>query len=117
VRRLHFETLRPICPHCRFERNLEHPLQLTSVFREVDDIIVEGVLNCSDPACQLEYPIIDGIPPRRTVGCPVIIANGMGGWGTGTGGGCIGAWQCGAICNTMSPILAAGNPIVSISSV
>lgn len=62
MRRLHFETLRPICPHCRFERNLEHPLQLTSVFREVDDIIVEGVLNCSDPACQLEYPIIDGIP-------------------------------------------------------
>jgi hypothetical protein len=60
-----------------------------------------------------------GEPPRRTVGCPVIIASGMGGWGTGTGtgaGGCIGAWQCGAICNTMSPILAAGNPIVFISS-
>jgi hypothetical protein len=61
----------------------------------------------------------DGIPPIRTVGCPLIIASGMGGWGTGTGtgaGGCIGAWQCGAICNTMSPILAAGNPIVFISS-
>jgi hypothetical protein len=60
-----------------------------------------------------------GIPPRRTVGCPVIIASGMGGWGTGTGtgaGGCIGAWQCGANCNTMSPILAAGNPIVFTSS-
>ena len=61
----------------------------------------------------------DGIPPRRTVGCPVIIASGMGGCGTGTGtgaGGCIGAWQCGANCNTMSPILAAGNPIAFISS-
>jgi SAM-dependent methyltransferase/uncharacterized protein YbaR (Trm112 family) len=62
LRRQHFETLRPICPHCRFERNLEHPLQLTSIFREVKDIILEGVLNCSDVACQLEYPIIDGIP-------------------------------------------------------
>lgn len=37
-----------------------------------------------------------GIPPRRTVGCPFTIANGMGGWGMGVGtgsGGCIGAWQ------------------------
>ena len=25
-------------------------------------MILEGVLSCSDPACQLEYPIIDGIP-------------------------------------------------------
>lgn len=62
MRRLHFETLCPICPYCRFERKLENPLQLASVFRETGDIVLEGVLTCSDPACQLEYPIIDGVP-------------------------------------------------------
>lgn len=62
MRRLHFETLSPICPHCRLERSLEHPLQLTTVSRETGDTVIEGILSCSDPACQLEYPIIDGIP-------------------------------------------------------
>lgn len=37
-----------------------------------------------------------GIFDSMTVGCPLIIARGIGGWGTGVGtgaGGCIGAWQ------------------------
>ncbi len=35
---------------------------LSSVLREVDDDVLEGVLACSRPECQLEFPIIDGAP-------------------------------------------------------
>jgi SAM-dependent methyltransferase/uncharacterized protein YbaR (Trm112 family) len=62
VRRLHFETLRPVCPHCKHGRNLESDLRISAVIKESRDIILEGVLSCSDNACQLEYPVIDGIP-------------------------------------------------------
>jgi SAM-dependent methyltransferase/uncharacterized protein YbaR (Trm112 family) len=62
VRRQHFETLRPICPYCKFVHQQEHALHLTAVLREDEDNILEGVLNCPNPVCQLEYPIIDGIP-------------------------------------------------------
>lgn len=33
-----------------------------NVLREDGDVILEAVLNCSNVACQLEYPVIDGIP-------------------------------------------------------
>lgn len=61
MRRRHFKTLRPVCPVCRPSAG-EFPLQLTSVAREDADHIVEGVLGCSNAACQREFPIIDGIP-------------------------------------------------------
>src|SRR5258708_2676195 len=35
-----------------------------------------------------------GLPPIRTLGCPLMMASGIGGWGRGVGtgaGGCIGA--------------------------
>lgn len=38
------------------------PLTLSTILKQEDDHIIEGVLHCSDEACQLEYPIIDGIP-------------------------------------------------------
>ena len=62
MRRAHFEALHPICPRCRIERGQDHPLILAETLREQDDRILEGVLHCTDAACQLEYPIIDGIP-------------------------------------------------------
>jgi len=62
VRRLHFETLRPVCPLCRLNRNEDVPLVLARVEREQGDIIVEGALHCSFDGCMLEYPIVDGIP-------------------------------------------------------
>jgi SAM-dependent methyltransferase len=37
-------------------------LQLARIFREADDIILEGILHCSNTGCQREYPILDGIP-------------------------------------------------------
>ena len=53
--------------------------------------------------------------PIRTVGAQGgIIGKGRAGCGTGVGtgaGGCIGAWQWGADCSTISVILAAGGAI------
>jgi len=46
-----------------------------------------------------------------TVAEPLTMARGIGGCGAGVGvgaAGCIGAWQCGADCSTLSPTRAAG---------
>ena len=37
-------------------------LVLVEVLAEQGDAVISGVLHCPNPACQLEYPIIDGIP-------------------------------------------------------
>jgi len=58
----HFEALRPVCPHCRLTNQYDHPLKIATIIEETDHGVVEGILNCSNPACQLEYPVIDGIP-------------------------------------------------------
>src|SRR5207302_1831223 len=55
-----------------------------------------------------------GMPPILTVGEPRLISNCIGGCGAGVGtsaAGCIGAWQCGPICRTLSPLRAAGWPL------
>jgi SAM-dependent methyltransferase/uncharacterized protein YbaR (Trm112 family) len=57
VRREHFESLRPVCPLCRVAT-----LAVTHVAREADDDLLEGILGCTSPDCQREYPIVDGIP-------------------------------------------------------
>jgi len=58
----HFEALKPVCPRCRTERQVFSPLTLSTILKQQDEHIIEGVLHCTDEACQLEYPIIDGIP-------------------------------------------------------
>jgi SAM-dependent methyltransferase/uncharacterized protein YbaR (Trm112 family) len=58
----HFEALKPVCPRCRTERQVIAPLTLATVVKQKDDHVIEGVLHCTDLACQMEYPIIDGIP-------------------------------------------------------
>jgi SAM-dependent methyltransferase/uncharacterized protein YbaR (Trm112 family) len=58
----HFEALKPVCPRCQTERQVIAPLTLATILKQDDEHIIEGVLHCSDAACQLEYPIIDGIP-------------------------------------------------------
>ncbi len=58
----HFEALRPQCPVCRRDRGQSGPLSLATVLRREGDVIVEGLLLCPEPACQREYPILDGIP-------------------------------------------------------
>ncbi len=62
MRRRHFETLAPICPRCAAEGLGTLPLDLATVVDEIDDDVLTGVLHCSSPRCQAEFPIIDGIP-------------------------------------------------------
>ena len=76
MKRLHFETLRPICPACKLARlgngiaqrdpDPEHdpdpPLELGWIAREVGDSIEEGALYCTSTRCRAEYPIVDGLP-------------------------------------------------------
>lgn len=63
VRYSHFEQLKPLCPICRQSTlPVDSPLRLVSVLSEQNGIVIEGILNCSNPNCQYEYPIIDGIP-------------------------------------------------------
>lgn len=62
MRRSHLEALRPVCPRCRLERQLEVPLVLATVVEEERDVIVEGVLHCGADTCLQEYPVIDAIP-------------------------------------------------------
>ena len=62
MRRLHFETLRPICPACLIQQVGEFPLEIGWIAREEEDSIEEGSLYCTNPACRSEYPVIDGLP-------------------------------------------------------
>jgi SAM-dependent methyltransferase/uncharacterized protein YbaR (Trm112 family) len=70
VRHEHLERLRPVCPGCRDEA-AAHPLRLGSVAREADGAVLEGVLECTNPLCRREHPVIDGIP--------VVVAD-LAGW-------------------------------------
>ena len=68
----HFEALQPVCPSCRAQRQQLSPLALGRIERHSSDQILEGTLHCQAPECQLEYPIVDGIPllipdPRRYI--------------------------------------------------
>jgi SAM-dependent methyltransferase/uncharacterized protein YbaR (Trm112 family) len=62
MRRSHFDSLRPVCPHCLATQGASSPLTLAVVEREEAGHVIEGIIHCSDPRCFLEYPIIDGIP-------------------------------------------------------
>jgi SAM-dependent methyltransferase/uncharacterized protein YbaR (Trm112 family) len=57
MRRRHFEALAPRCPVCRPDQ----ALRLAQVLREHDEHLVEGWLVCAAPACQREFPILDGV--------------------------------------------------------
>lgn len=59
----HFEAFRPVCPVCRgTPADPGHPLRLGEVTRADGRLVVEGVLNCPNPDCLREYPVIDGVP-------------------------------------------------------
>jgi SAM-dependent methyltransferase/uncharacterized protein YbaR (Trm112 family) len=62
MRLRHFEALRPHCPICYRDAREIRPLALASAIRREGDLILEGLLLCPNPACQREYPILDGIP-------------------------------------------------------
>jgi SAM-dependent methyltransferase/uncharacterized protein YbaR (Trm112 family) len=62
VRREHLERLQPVCPTCRANGRAPAELRLGDVIRGEAEDIREGVLMCTEPLCQREHPIIDGIP-------------------------------------------------------
>jgi SAM-dependent methyltransferase/uncharacterized protein YbaR (Trm112 family) len=62
LRREHFFGLHPFCPTCKRRDGSEPPLRLSTIFREEGDHVLQGLIVCSAPACQREYPILDGIP-------------------------------------------------------
>ena len=58
MRRLHFETLRPLCVVC----DARAPLAVARALVERGDDLIEGIVVCSSDACRREYPVVDGIP-------------------------------------------------------
>ncbi len=58
----HFERLRPVCPLCLRERLGVFPVRVASTFEATDVEVLQALLHCTNPNCQREYPIIDGIP-------------------------------------------------------
>lgn len=63
MRLSHFEALKPLCPNCRnLESALESHLRIESVSVKAREQIVEGTLQCPNPNCLSEFPIIDGVP-------------------------------------------------------
>ncbi|MCO6417081.1 methyltransferase domain-containing protein [Siccirubricoccus sp. KC 17139] len=73
MRRRHFEAFHPLCPHCLRSGAGEWHLVLAHVMAEQDDDILSGILQCANPGCLHEYPILGGIPLivpelRRTLG-------------------------------------------------
>lgn len=48
---------------CRaVDASSDSPLNVSHSIRGSDEDILEGLLRCTNPACQYEYPIIDGVP-------------------------------------------------------
>jgi SAM-dependent methyltransferase/uncharacterized protein YbaR (Trm112 family) len=67
-----FEALAPICPRCLHVTAIHAPLVMGAVEEERAGQVWHGVLTCSNRACWLEFPIIDGVPivtpdPRATL--------------------------------------------------
>ncbi len=67
-----FEAMQPVCPRCLHHEGKTSRLRIASRTEERAGHVWHGTLSCSDAACWLEFPIIDGIPlivtdPRSTV--------------------------------------------------
>lgn len=58
----HFEALRPVCPRCRAVGAGDRPVMLAAVDEEDAVGVRFGALVCSNPSCQMEFPVIDGAP-------------------------------------------------------
>ncbi|WP_149536283.1 class I SAM-dependent methyltransferase [Siccirubricoccus phaeus] len=62
MRRRHFDAFRPLCPHCLRSGAGEQALLLAHVAAEESGDILSGILQCPNPACLHEYPILGGVP-------------------------------------------------------
>jgi SAM-dependent methyltransferase/uncharacterized protein YbaR (Trm112 family) len=57
-----FEQLAPVCPRCLHGQAGEHPLIVAERAEERAGRLWHGILHCSNSACWLEFPVIDGVP-------------------------------------------------------
>jgi SAM-dependent methyltransferase/uncharacterized protein YbaR (Trm112 family) len=62
MRRALFDELAPVCPRCLHISGLTSPLAISSVEEERGGHVWHGVLTCTNRACWLEFPVIDGVP-------------------------------------------------------
>lgn len=62
MRLSHFEAFSPVCPRCRAQGRGEQALTLTRIEAREGQAIQEGLLLCPARECQLEFPILDGVP-------------------------------------------------------
>ena len=58
----HLAALAPVCPRCLHGRGVEAPIRLAETAETAGAHVVHATLHCSDPACWLEFPVIDGVP-------------------------------------------------------
>ncbi len=62
MKRRHFDALRPVCPLCRSRKLPDAPLAVGLTTLAEGDDLLQGALHCTNPDCQCEFPVIDGIP-------------------------------------------------------
>lgn len=62
MRRSHFAAFAPHCPRCARDGAGRRPLVLAHIGAEQDEDVLAGILHCPNPACRLEFPIVDGVP-------------------------------------------------------
>ncbi len=77
MRRTHFEAFAPLCPTCRLHGRGSHRLIIARILAEQDGDISAGLLHCSNPGCQHEYPVIDGIPIIVPTLGPLLVDRGI----------------------------------------
>jgi len=57
-----FAELAPVCPRCLHGDGTEAPLTIAETFEERGGLIWHGLVHCSNRACWMEFPVIDGVP-------------------------------------------------------
>ncbi len=77
MRRTHFEAFAPLCPTCRRHGRGNHRLIIARILAEQDGDISAGLLHCSNPDCQHEYPVINGIPIIVPTLGPLLVDRGI----------------------------------------
>jgi SAM-dependent methyltransferase len=57
-----FEAAEPLCPRCLHQRGIRAPLVIALREEMRQGLLWHGILNCSDPGCWMEFPVLDGVP-------------------------------------------------------
>jgi len=62
MRRDVLAALEPVCPRCLHQSGLSAPLVVATAEEERAGHLWHGILHCSNRACWMEFPVIDGVP-------------------------------------------------------